>query len=110
MKKIAKEKGHNFPYLRDASQTVAKAYGAVCTPDIFVYDEKRGLAYHGRLDDNWQDAAKVTKCELAKALESLINEKTPPNDQNPSMGCSIKWRQDSPGNLKDKDENNCDTC
>ncbi|MEK7523591.1 MAG: thioredoxin family protein [Patescibacteria group bacterium] len=91
MKEFAKQKGQNFPYLRDASQEVAKKYSAVCTPDIFVYDENLGLAYHGRLDDNWQDEAKVTKHELAEALEALAQGKKPSPNQNPSMGCSIKW-------------------
>lgn len=92
MKKCAAKKGHNFPYLRDESQEVAKAYGAVCTPDIFVYDEKRGLVYHGRIDDNWQDPSKVTKRELAEALEALLRGGKPRSEQNPSIGCSIKWR------------------
>lgn len=93
MKEFAKQKGQNFPYLRDALQQVAKAYCAVCTPDIFVYDEKLGLAYHGRLDDNWQDESKVTKHELADALAAIVQGKKPSPEQNPSMGCSIKWIQ-----------------
>ena len=92
MKEFAKKKSHNFPYLCDESQAVAKSYGAVCTPDIFVYDEKRGLAYHGRIDDNWKESEKVTKRELAEALEWLLQGKKPSRDQNPSMGCSIKWK------------------
>jgi peroxiredoxin len=93
MKEYVQRKKHNFPYLRDKSQEVAKAYGAVCTPDIFVYDEKRGLAYHGRIDDNWQEPGEVTKRELAEALEALLNgRKKPSPDQKPSMGCSIKWK------------------
>ena len=92
MKKFAVEKGHNFPYLRDESQAAAKAYDAVCTPDIFVYDKKRGLAYHGRLDDNWKEPQNVTRRELAEALEALLSGKTPSHEQNPSMGCSIKWK------------------
>lgn len=92
MKVWAKKKKHNFPYLRDESQETAKAYGAVCTPDIFVYDENRGLAYHGRIDDNWQDPSKVTKRELADALQNLVRGEKPDRNQNPSMGCSIKWK------------------
>lgn len=92
MKIWAEKKKHNFPYLRDESQETAKAYGAVCTPDIFVYNESRELVYHGRIDDNWQDQSKVTKRELADALVALLQNEKPSRDQNPSMGCSIKWK------------------
>lgn len=92
MKIWAAKKGQNFPYLRDASQDVAKAYGATCTPDIFVYDEKRELAYHGRIDDNWQNPSEVTKRELALALTALLQGEKSSQDQKPSMGCSIKWK------------------
>ncbi|MBI2638067.1 thioredoxin family protein [Candidatus Peregrinibacteria bacterium] len=91
MKEYAEKRGHNFPYLCDTSQATAKAYGAVCTPDIFIYDGSRGMAYHGRIDDNWQEPAKVKKHELAEALESLLRGEKPSQDQKPSMGCSIKW-------------------
>lgn len=92
MKEFATKKGQNFPYLCDASQEVAKVYGAVCTPDIFVYDENRGLAYHGRLDDNWKEPEKITRRELTEALQALLEGKKPPAVQQPSMGCSIKWK------------------
>lgn len=92
MKKYAAERSHNFPYLRDKSQEVAKSYGAVCTPDIFVYDENRALVYHGRIDDNWKEPKKVTKRELAETLEILLKDEKPSQNQNPSMGCSIKWK------------------
>ena len=81
-----------FPYLRDATQEVAKAYGAVCTPDIFVYDGERKLAYHGRVNDNWQEPEKVTSHDLRDALEALLRKQRPNQEQHPSMGCSIKWR------------------
>lgn len=92
MKTEATRRGHNFPYLCDESQSVARSYNAVCTPDIFVYDQNRRLAYHGRIDDNWQEPAKVTRRELADALEALIEGKKPSQEQKPSMGCSIKWK------------------
>ena len=72
---------------------MARAFGAVCTPDIFVYDRERALAYRGRIDDSWKDAAKVTRHELAEALEALVSGRPPSAQQRPSMGCSIKWRQ-----------------
>ena len=82
----------NFPYLIDESQEIARAYGAECTPDIFVYDRERKLAYHGRIDDNWQNPDAVTREELSDAIEALLESEVPSEDQNPSMGCSIKWR------------------
>jgi peroxiredoxin len=88
-----REKAYGFPYLIDAAQDVARAFGAVCTPDIFVYDEQRRLAYHGRIDDNWQQPAKVKRRELAAALDALLAGVRPSRDQQPSMGCSIKWRK-----------------
>jgi len=82
-----------FPYLYDESQTVAKAYHAVCTPDIYLFNEQRALIYHGRIDDNWQDEPAVTKQELREAIEAaLAGNSIPATDQNPSMGCSIKWK------------------
>jgi hypothetical protein len=60
-----RKKGYGFPYLVDASQDVARTFDAVCTPDIYVYDRDRRLAYHGRIDDNWKEPSKVTRRELA---------------------------------------------
>ncbi len=81
----------NFPYLQDASQDVAREYKAQCTPDIYVFNTDRKLAYHGRIDDNWQDESAVTKHELAKALEAIVDGGLL-EEQYPSIGCSIKWR------------------
>lgn len=92
MKVMAKEKGISFPYLRDETQEVARKYNAVCTPDIFVYGPERRLLYRGRIDDNWQYPEKVTMHDLADALDAIISGKTPPAEQHPSMGCSIKWK------------------
>jgi peroxiredoxin len=88
----SRRKGYGFPYLVDASQDVARAFDAVCTPDIYVYDRERRLAYHGRIDDNWQNPAKVTRRELATALDALLAGKQPPTQQHHSIGCSIKWK------------------
>jgi len=87
-----REKGYGFPYLHDESQEVARAFGAVCTPDFFLYDKDRRLAYRGRLDDAWKDESKVTTRELALAIEALLSGGRPSPLQKPSMGCSIKWR------------------
>jgi peroxiredoxin len=88
-----RDRGYGFPYLHDESQDVARAFGAVCTPDIFVFDRDRRLSYRGRIDDSWKDEAKVTRRELAGALDALLAGGRPSSDQRPSMGCSIKWRR-----------------
>jgi len=86
-------KDYGFPYLVDESQDVARAFTAVCTPDIYVFDRERRLAYHGRVDDDWQHPAKVTRRELAAALDALLAGGQPARDQQHSIGCSIKWRK-----------------
>jgi len=93
MAEYYQEYSMNFPYLQDESQEVARAYGAVCTPDIFVYDEERLLRYHGRIDDNWQDEAGVTAKNLEEAIGKMVQGQVPDVVQYPSMGCSIKWRE-----------------
>lgn len=93
MKKYFKEYAMNFPYLLDETQRTARKYGAVCTPDIFVYDKGRRLRYHGRIDDSWQHVEDVTKEELAEAIEVLLKGEKPSENQYPSMGCSVKWRR-----------------
>ncbi|HMN67083.1 MAG TPA: thioredoxin family protein [Bdellovibrionales bacterium] len=89
----ARDKNYPFPYLIDESQEVARAFGAVCTPDIFMYGKDRRLAYRGRLDDAWKNPANVKKRELAEALEVVLAGKAVKTPQNPSMGCSIKWKK-----------------
>ena len=86
------EKGYPFPYLYDETQEVAKAYSAVCTPDIFLYNEDRKLKYRGRIDDNWQNPEQVEREELKMAIEAVLNGKTIDFEQKPSMGCNIKWK------------------
>lgn len=92
MKAIAKEKKISFPYLFDATQQTAKAYDAVCTPDIYVYGEERTLLYRGRLDDNWQHPEQVTTRDLQAALLNILTGQPVTGEQIPSMGCSIKWK------------------
>lgn len=86
-------KGYGFPYLVDESQDTARAFGAVCTPDIYVYDRDRRLAYHGRIDDDWKNPERVQRRELAAALDALLAGEKLPADQRPTIGCSIKWRK-----------------
>ncbi|MFH0828858.1 MAG: thioredoxin family protein [Candidatus Kerfeldbacteria bacterium] len=81
-----------FPYLRDESQDMAHEFGAVCTPDIFVYNRNRHLAYHGRINDNWKEPEKARTHDLKNAIDRIHRGETPDLDQKPSMGCSIKWR------------------
>ena len=85
-----REKNYGFPYLHDPTQQIAKAFGAVCTPDIFVYNQKK-LFYRGRFDDSWKDPKKVQKPELDLAIQCLLNSKPLSFTPRPSMGCSIKW-------------------
>lgn len=92
MKKRIKEWGITFPYLIDESQEIARSLDAQCTPDIYLFDGKRKLVYHGRVDDNWQDESKVTRKELKEALTNLAEGRPIAGKQYPSMGCSIKWR------------------
>jgi len=92
MRKKMKEWDIPFPYLIDDTQKVARAFDAQCTPDIYLFDAKQKLVYHGRVDDNWQDESKVTKEELKEALSNLAEGKPIPGKQIPSIGCSIKWR------------------
>ncbi len=87
-----KEKNYSFPLLLDTDQSVAKTYGAVCTPDFFVFDGDGRLAYRGRLDDSWKKPSLVTRHELFEAVQDIVSGKRPTVDQHPSMGCSIKWK------------------
>ncbi len=88
----AKEKNFPFPYLYDETQEVSRAYNAACTPDIFVFDQKRVLRYNGRINDNWQEPARVTRHELRMALDDLLAGRKISFDPVPSIGCSIKWK------------------
>ncbi len=92
----AREKGFRFPYVRDDSQEVALAYGALRTPHFFVFDEQRRLRYTGRMDDNPKDAAKATTHELADALDALLVGKESPVPVTNPIGCNVKWK-DRPG-------------
>lgn len=87
-----KQKSYPFPYLLDDTQKVARKFGAVCTPDIFVFDRDRKLRYRGRLDDSWKDVKRVEKRELKQAIDTLLRGELPPVEQVPTMGCSIKWK------------------
>ena len=89
-----KEKDYPFSYLYDESQEVAKAYGAECTPDFFVYSPDSKLVYRGQFDDSRPKSdIPVTGADLAQALDCLLsNEQIPEEAQKPSLGCNIKWK------------------
>jgi peroxiredoxin len=88
--------GFEFPYLLDEDQQVAAAYRAMCTPDIFVYDADRRLAYRGAFDDSTpRNGQPVTGALLRQALDRVLAGQPVPEPHRPSMGCSLKWR---PGN------------
>lgn len=90
MVRRAKSKGFNFPYLRDESQRVVEAYGAVCTPHVFAFDNGRVLRYRGRIDDS-RDASKVTSSDLRNALDDMLAGRPVRVPGTRPFGCSIKW-------------------
>lgn len=93
MARLAREKGFGFPYLYDADQSVAQAYGAVCTPDFFGYNSGLELQYRGRLDASGMGPARGgERRELYEAMLAVARTGHGPEEQVPSMGCSIKWR------------------
>lgn len=92
----AADAGYTFPYLYDESQEIAKAYGATCTPDFFLYDASLTLVYRGQFDDSRPGNGKaVTGSSLRAAADALLAGMEIAQDQTPSVGCNIKWR---PGN------------
>jgi peroxiredoxin len=92
MQRIAREHDFPFPYLLDESQAVAKAYGAVCTPDFFGYNAAGELQYRGRLDASRKEAAPAdARRDLFEAMRQVAETGRGPDEQIPSMGCSIKW-------------------
>jgi peroxiredoxin len=92
MKSFAREHGFPFPYLIDRTQEVARAYGAVCTPDFFGFNAGLELQYRGRLDESRREAVPDAPRELFEAMTQIARTGEGPREQVPSMGCSIKWR------------------
>jgi peroxiredoxin len=93
MKRVAKEFDYPFPYLWDETQEVAKAYGAVCTPDFFGFDADLELQYRGRLDASRKEAAAAdARRDLFGGMLEVARTGQGPREQIPSMGCSIKWK------------------
>jgi hypothetical protein len=92
MAAISRELAFPFPYVLDGSQAVAKAYGAVCTPDFFGYNAKLELQYRGRLDESRKEAApESVRRDLFEAMRQVASTGIGPAQQTPGIGCSIKW-------------------
>ncbi len=94
LKEMALELGFNFPLCYDESQETAKAYTAACTPDFFVFDANRKLVYRGQLDDSRPSNGKpVTGKDLREALDAVLAGQSVNSNQQPSVGCNIKWKR-----------------
>lgn len=93
LREMAAQLGFTFPLLYDESQDVARAYSAACTPDLYLFDDKRRLAYRGQLDNSRPGNGKpVTGRDLRAAIDALLNGRPVDPNQKPSIGCNIKWR------------------
>jgi peroxiredoxin len=97
MAREVERRGYVFPYLFDESQEVAKAYGAACTPDFFLYDANRRLAYRGQFDASRPSLdVPVTGADLRAACDAVLEGRRPASEQVPSVGCNIKWKPGNP--------------
>ena len=95
MQKVAREFDFPFPYLIDETQEIAKSYGAVCTPDFFGYNADLQLQYRGRLDESRKEAVEGARRDLFEAMKQVAETGKGPESQIPSMGCSIKWKEET---------------
>lgn len=96
MSELSASMGFPFPYLYDESQQVARAYGAACTPDFYLFDREGRLVYRGQMDDSRPGNGRpVTGADLRAALDAVLEGRPVADDQKPSIGCNIKWK---PGN------------
>ena len=93
MQKIAREMSFPFPYLLDASQQIAKNYGAVCTPDFFGFNNQFQLQYRGRFDESRKETASNNTRDLFNAMKLVAETGQGPREQVASIGCSIKWKK-----------------
>jgi len=88
-------RGYRFPYLLDEDQSVARAFGATCTPDFFLYDQDRRLVYRGQFDETRPDQGEPHGADLDTAIEAVLEGRDVPEEQHPSIGCNIKWKPGS---------------
>ena len=93
MKTVAKEKGLEIDYLVDETQEIAKKYGAVCTPDPFLFDSNKKLIFHGRIDDAMNPEAEVSEKVMINNIQKFLEGQKIEKDFDPSIGCSIKWKE-----------------
>jgi peroxiredoxin len=92
MAEEARSVGYTFPYLFDATQSVARAYDAACTPDLYLFDAQRKLVYRGQFDESRPGRGTPSGKDLRAACDALLNGKAMPSEQKPSLGCNIKWK------------------
>ena len=93
MKVVVKEKGLKIDYLVDETQEIAKKYGAVCTPDPFLFDSEKKLVFHGRIDDAMNPDAEVTEKVMVNNIKKFLDGQKIEKEFDPSIGCSIKWKE-----------------
>jgi len=93
MKKTAKEKGFKFDYLVDDTQEIAKKYGAICTPDPFLFNSNKQLVFHGKIDNAMRSDDIATEKTMINNMKKLLSGEKIEKDFDPSIGCSIKWIQ-----------------
>ena len=93
MKETAKEKGFKFDYLVDETQEIAKKYGAMCTPDPFLFDAQKHLVFHGRIDNAMKPDDTATEKTMINNIDKLVSGQKIEKDFDPSIGCSIKWKE-----------------
>jgi alkyl hydroperoxide reductase subunit AhpC len=92
MKERARLKKFNFPYLRDEDQKVAKSYGAQRTPEVFLFDPKKSLRYHGTIDDNYDEPEAVKVHYLRDAIDAILHGRNVKLAETQPVGCTIKWK------------------
>ena len=96
LKEMAAREGFNFPILYDETQSAAQAYGAVCTPEFFLFDEERKLVYHGQFDDTRPGGRDLaTGQDVRNAVDAVLSDQPVPSGQKPAQGCSIKWKKEN---------------
>jgi len=93
MKKVSKEKGIKFDYLVDETQEIAQKYGAICTPDPFLFDKEKRLIFHGRIDNAMKPEDIATEKTMINNIEKFLSGEKIKKDFDPSIGCSIKWKE-----------------
>ena len=92
MKKFSQEYKMNFPYLFDETQKIAKTYGAVCTPDPYLFDGEKRLVFHGKINDASNPDSTPTRDIMKENIEKVLRDEKIVEDFDPSIGCSIKWK------------------